>query len=77
MYHGIYARDLDIIKYNPKKSIEMTKFLVIKGYENKPALSIVAFATDSEKDATGYADIMNRNENDPDYTYYVAEVNKI
>lgn len=55
----------------------MTKFLVIKGYENKPVFSIVAFATDSEKDATGYADIMNRNENDPDYTYYVAEVNKI
>ena len=77
MYHSISVRDLDIIEYNLKKSIEMTKFLVIKGYENKPALSIVEFATDSEKDATGYADIMNRNEHDPDYTYYVAEVNKI
>lgn len=52
----------------------MTRFLVIKGYENKPALSIVAFATDSREDAVAYSDIMNRNEKDSDYSYYVAEM---
>lgn len=50
----------------------MKKYIVVKAYKESISSGNVAFLTNSKEDATTYAELMQRN-NDDGYTYHVFE----
>lgn len=52
----------------------MKKYIVVRQYRNSISCSAVDFTSDSKEDAATYADIMNRNRDEEDYKYLVAEI---
>ena len=50
----------------------MKKYIVVKAYKENIFSGNVVFTTNSKKDATTYAELTQRN-NDDGYTYHVFE----